>query len=607
MPGPGKALDPARWFIIVPNMLGNGLSSSPSNMPPPDDGPNFPPSAPSRSLTAAAARVPEQISVRDNVAAQHCLVTARFGIARLALVTGWSMAAAQAFQWAVSFPDMVPSVLPFCGSARTSPHNKVFLEGLRAALTADAAFAGGRYSAPPSAGLRAFARVYAGWGFSQKWYWLEKWRELGFGSLEDFLVGRWEEGFAREDANDLLAMLTTWQATDVGRTPGFDGDHRAALASIKARVIVMPAERDLYFPAEDSAYEAALIPHAELRVIPGVEDTMMRIPLSLMPRSASSSLCPAERRRCELYPAPQRRPCSTPSACGCGLSCCLQGPPEGGGLFRLRIDIVTWVFQEVSMLAVATTAAAAPAKAASRAGGGVELATDAAVAAPLRAGAAGGGVDKVLHLIRHGQTEMNVYIARAPAGCKDPLMYDTRLTTEGQRQARALAALAARRAPAPELIVTSPLTRALQTMELVFPAAKAPKVVEAAARERLYMASDMGRSPEVVAHEYPHLYFDHLPTIWWHSDERQDPLAVVMEPPDVFAERVSRFRKWLAARPEHTIAVVSHWGVLHQLTGRDFRNCELFTCRLSEIQNVRVPTIARVQVDLGCKDKKQPS
>eukprot|EP00850_Spirogloea_muscicola_P020453 SM000216S06579 [mRNA] locus=s216:174941:180922:- [translate_table: standard] len=251
--------------------------------------------------------------------------------------------------------------------------------------------------------------------------------------------------------------------------------------------------------------------------------------------------------------------------------------------FVSETEIVTWVFQEVSMLAVAA-AAAAPAPAA-RAASGVELATDAAVAAPLRAGAAGGAADKVLHLIRHGQTEMNVYLARAPAGFKDPLLYDTRLTAEGQRQARALAALAAQRAPAPELIVTSPLTRALQTMELVFPAAKAPKVVEAAARERLYMASDVGRSPEVVADEYPHLYFDHLP------NGRQDPLAVVVEPPDVFDERVSRFRKWLAARPEHTIAVVSHWGVLHQLTGRDFGNCELFTCRLSEIQNVRLPVM----------------
>ena len=40
--GGGTALDPARYFIIVPNMLGNGLSSSPSNMPPPYNGPRFP-------------------------------------------------------------------------------------------------------------------------------------------------------------------------------------------------------------------------------------------------------------------------------------------------------------------------------------------------------------------------------------------------------------------------------------------------------------------------------------------------------------------------------------------------------------------------------------
>lgn len=40
--GPGKGLDPAEYFIIVPNMLGNGLSSSPSNTPPPNNAANFP-------------------------------------------------------------------------------------------------------------------------------------------------------------------------------------------------------------------------------------------------------------------------------------------------------------------------------------------------------------------------------------------------------------------------------------------------------------------------------------------------------------------------------------------------------------------------------------
>lgn len=252
--GPGMALDPARWFIIIPNMLGNGLSTSPSNTPPPYDRARFP-----------------HVSVLDNVQAQHRLVTEQFGIERLACVTGWSMGAGQTFQWAVSYPEMVPKILPFCGSARTSEHNRVFLEGVQAALTADDAFRGGWYDAQPTKGLRAAARVYAGWGFSQAFYWQQAYQSLGFASLEDFLVGFWEGFFLDgRDANNLLTMLRTWQHGDVGATPGFDGDLERALGSITARAIVMPAEKDLYFPPEDEAYEVSHMPNAELRVIPGV-------------------------------------------------------------------------------------------------------------------------------------------------------------------------------------------------------------------------------------------------------------------------------------------------------------------------------------------------
>lgn len=66
-----------------------------------------------------------QVRVEDNVRAQYKLVTEKFGIRKLKLVIGWAMGAGQAFQWAVSFPDMVERILPFCGSARTSPHNVV--------------------------------------------------------------------------------------------------------------------------------------------------------------------------------------------------------------------------------------------------------------------------------------------------------------------------------------------------------------------------------------------------------------------------------------------------------------------------------------------------
>jgi homoserine O-acetyltransferase len=252
--GDGMALDPANYFIVVPNMLGNGLSSSPSNTPPPYDRARFP-----------------NVSVYDQVQQQHKLVTERFGIETLALVTGWSMGAGQTYQWAVSFPDMVRRACPFCGSSKTSEHNIVFLEGVKAALTADAAFQSGWYEKKPVKGLRAAARVYAGWGFSQAFYWDQVYKEMGYSTLEDFLVGFWEGFFLdRRDPNNLLTMLWTWQNGDIGKTPGFDGDHVKALQSIKAKTIALPALKDLYFPPEDEEYAVSHMSNAELRVIPGV-------------------------------------------------------------------------------------------------------------------------------------------------------------------------------------------------------------------------------------------------------------------------------------------------------------------------------------------------
>jgi len=252
--GEGMALDPNEYFIIVPNMLGNGLSSSPSNTPPPYDKARFP-----------------HITVADNVAVQHKLVTEHFGIDKVALVTGWSMGAGQTYQWAMSHPEMVTKIAPFCGSARTSLHNVVFLEGVKAALTADDAWKHGWYDEQPTKGLRAMSRVYAGWGFSQAFYWDRVYREMGFSSLEDFLVGFWEGFFLdRRDANNLLTMLWTWQNGNVGATPGFDGDQVAALKTIKARTIALPALKDLYFPPEDEDYAAQFIADGEVRVIPGV-------------------------------------------------------------------------------------------------------------------------------------------------------------------------------------------------------------------------------------------------------------------------------------------------------------------------------------------------
>ena len=166
---------------------------------------------------------------------------------------------------------MVKRAAPIVGSSRTSEHNQVFLKSLRATLTLDPAFRGGEYSpdARPTAGMRAFARIYAGWGLSQAFYWEREYRTMGYSSLEDFLVGFWE-GFWLDrdrDPNNLLAMLWTWEHGDVGRTPGFDGDTEAALRSIRCPLVAMPARTDLYFPPEDEQWASQFIARGEVRVI----------------------------------------------------------------------------------------------------------------------------------------------------------------------------------------------------------------------------------------------------------------------------------------------------------------------------------------------------
>ena len=251
--GPGRALDPDRHFIIVLDQLGNGLSSSPSNTPSPRDRMNFP-----------------TITVRDDVAAQHRLVTSGFGIRRVALVTGWSMGAQQSFQWAVSHPNMVERIAPFCGTAKTTPHNAVFLQSARSALITDAAWMDGNYTDQPVKGVNAFSHVFAGWAFSQPFYKREMYRQLGFGSLEDFMTGFWEKRYARRDANNLLSMLRTWQLNDVGSTLGYDGSLERALAAITAKATVMAGETDLYFTPADIEADAAYIPGVRFQVIPSL-------------------------------------------------------------------------------------------------------------------------------------------------------------------------------------------------------------------------------------------------------------------------------------------------------------------------------------------------
>lgn len=248
--GPGRVLDSDRYFIVIPNQFGNGLSTSPSNLAAPFN----------------LGRAPI-FTHWDNVHAQERLLREVFGVSKPALIYGWSMGGQQALHWAALFPDRVARICAVCTSARTSPHNKVFLEGIRATLTTDAAWRDGRFVERPVAGLRAFARVYAGWAMSQAFYRRKLWADAGFASLEDYLVRAWEGNFLRRSGEDLLSMIDTWTQSDISDNPLYHGDLTSALGAITARAIIMPSTTDLYFPVADSEAETRHMPNAELRPI----------------------------------------------------------------------------------------------------------------------------------------------------------------------------------------------------------------------------------------------------------------------------------------------------------------------------------------------------
>ncbi|NBS40782.1 MAG: hypothetical protein EBS73_16335, partial [Betaproteobacteria bacterium] len=132
---------------------------------------------------------------------------------------GWSMGAQQAYHWAAAFPDQVDRIIAICGSAKTSVHNKVFLQGLLAVLEAAPEYlGGGQFSAEPINTKRAFARIYAGWALSQDYYRaglhlsVEK-------DLENFLNNQWDKRWALRRAANLYAQALCWLAADISNTP----------------------------------------------------------------------------------------------------------------------------------------------------------------------------------------------------------------------------------------------------------------------------------------------------------------------------------------------------------------------------------------------------
>ncbi|HTN11020.1 MAG TPA: alpha/beta fold hydrolase [Acetobacteraceae bacterium] len=248
--GPDGILDPTRWFIVIPNMFSNGLSSGAAETP----------------------DYPAVVSGWDLIQSQRRMLAELWGITRLAAVYGFSMGAQQAYHWAALCPEMVQRAFVLCGSARTAVHNRVFLSGLLRTLeAAPEHLGGGRFSAEPRASLRAFGHIYAGWALSQDFYRAGLYQSvLGAPDLETYLRTEWEAPYDGRRAANLYAQIITWLHGDISANPLYDNDLAKALGAIQARMLLLPSETDLYFRVADNAAELPHLKHAELRPIPSI-------------------------------------------------------------------------------------------------------------------------------------------------------------------------------------------------------------------------------------------------------------------------------------------------------------------------------------------------
>jgi len=248
--GEGRALDPSRYFIILPDQLGSGLSSSPSNTPAPFDRGRFP-----------------AVTIGDDVRAQHRLLTEQFGITSLHAVLGWSMGGQQAYEWAVRHPDMVPRAGVFAATAKTPVQNRLFIDLHSELLRSDPAFADGFYTDSDDVrlGLSRHAMAFAAMSTTYRFFRDEVWRQLGFASVEEFTLGFMRGHFQPMDPNNLLCQAAKWRDADVSRHTG--GDLAAALGRITAKFFAFPFGGDLFFPVEDHEADVAMIGDARLRVI----------------------------------------------------------------------------------------------------------------------------------------------------------------------------------------------------------------------------------------------------------------------------------------------------------------------------------------------------
>src|SRR5579871_116417 len=240
MIGPGKAFDTDKYFVICSNVVGGCRGTTGPISINPDTGcpyaMSFPP-----------------VTIADMVRLQKKLVD-HLGIERLLCVTGGSMGAMQALQWAVSYPDSIVSAIPIAGTARHSAQQIAFNEVGRQAIMADPDWCDGNYygKRPPARGL-AVARMVGHITYMSDASMREKFgrrlRDQNQFEVESYLRYRGTQFVDRFDANSYLYITKAMDYFDLAADRH---SLSAAFHHVKSRFLVISFTSDWLYPSYQS-------------------------------------------------------------------------------------------------------------------------------------------------------------------------------------------------------------------------------------------------------------------------------------------------------------------------------------------------------------------
>ena len=202
--GSGQPLDADRWFVIVPDNIGHGMSSKPSD-----------------GLHATFPRY----GYADMVQAQHRLVTEGMRVDHLRLVLGVSMGGMHAWMWAEKYPEFMDAVLPLvCLPAQIAGRNRMERRLIVDAIRNDPEWKNGNYEKQPQGLVTALRMIVISAGSTRQIY-----NDAPTVNSTDYLLDKLvQQRMRNSDANDLLYA---WDASrDYDPAPGLEGIRAAVTA-----------------------------------------------------------------------------------------------------------------------------------------------------------------------------------------------------------------------------------------------------------------------------------------------------------------------------------------------------------------------------------------